>query len=88
MKKLMACGVLSLFPLFACMQTSEDEPAPPPESTVEQLVTTCCIDYSCPDPDFSTTGCRTGAGPTIREAYDACNAACDVQCQSSGLYCE
>ena len=86
MKNLIVFGVFALVPLFACMDASEDEPAP--ESSVEQAVTTCCIDYTCPDPDFSTTGCKTGAGPTIRQAYDACNAACDVQCQSSGLYCE
>jgi hypothetical protein len=89
MKKLMICGVFSLLPLFACMQASEDEPAPPPEeSEVEQSISACCIDYTCPDPDYITTGCRTGAGPTIRQAYDECNAACPVQCQSSGLYCQ
>lgn len=90
MNKLMACGVLSLFPLFACMEASEDEPAPETESSVEQQSATsvCCIDYYCPDPDFETTGCRTGAGPSINEAYHACNDVCDVQCQPSGLYCQ
>jgi hypothetical protein len=90
MKKLMACGLLSLFPLFACLDTPEDVPAPDRESSVEQESSTsvCCIDYFCPDPDYMTTGCKTGAGPTIREAYLECNAACDVQCQPSGLYCQ
>ena len=73
------------------------DPSPEPEIAAEPATSdgetsavlgSCCIDYTCPSPDFSTTGCKTGSGPRIREAYDACNAACSVQCASSGLYCE
>ena len=47
----------------------------------------CCIDYTCPSPDFDTTGCKVGAGPSIREAFETCAAYCSVSCTSSGLYC-
>jgi hypothetical protein len=97
MKKLMLCGALSLIGMFACAEPLPEAPDPAPETAVEpapgdeaagSLVGSCCIDYTCPSPDFETTGCKTGSGPSIREAYEACNAVCPVPCASSGLYCD
>ncbi|HWO24194.1 MAG TPA: hypothetical protein VNO30_35870, partial [Kofleriaceae bacterium] len=62
-------------------ELTADVPAP-------STLSICCIDYTCPSPDFTTTGCKTGAGPSIREAFDACNDFCSATCASSGLYCE
>jgi hypothetical protein len=98
MRKIILCGLLSAISLFACVESKEpaSEPAPQSEPAAEptpsdgeaSLAGGCCIDYTCPSPDFITTGCKVGAGPTIREAYEECNAACPVTCASSGLYCD
>jgi hypothetical protein len=95
MRKLLICCALSMVGLFACVEGREAEPDPTSHGdelggeVVEQSVAGgCCIDFTCPSPDFTTTGCKTGAGPRIREASDACNASCPTQCASSGLYCE
>lgn len=88
MKKLMLCGALSLIGLFACVESREAEPESDPvsESTTESELSLCCIDFTCVPTGFETTGCKTGV-PSIAQAYQQCNVACDVQCTSSGLYC-
>jgi hypothetical protein len=92
MKKLLLCGLVSSIALFACVGGKEDEPDPGDEELGEvESALTCCIDFTCPGPepyDFTTTGCRTGAGPTIAGARDECEAGCPVMCASSGLYCQ
>jgi hypothetical protein len=95
MRKLILCSALSLIGLFAGVASSQSDPSPEAtakpatsDSDTSSGVGLCCIEYTCPSPDFSTEGCKSGSGPSIREAYDACNNACNVQCASSGLYCE
>src|SRR5262245_12153480 len=47
----------------------------------------CCITYTCPLDGFETVGCKSGMS-TIGGAYVACDRACDVACESSGLECK
>jgi hypothetical protein len=63
-------------------ELSHDE-LPTDEAMVGSL---CCITYTCPLTGFETVGCKSGMS-TIDAAYMACDRACDVSCQSSGLEC-
>jgi hypothetical protein len=90
------CGVLSMIGLFGCAASGGPDRGPASEAAVETVVSEdaselaggCCIDYYCGSLDVWWTGCKLGAGPSIREALDACNAACPELCASGGMYCD
>lgn len=96
MRAFLLWSALSLMGLAACVEARESAPTPAPTEEPEaveaepeaELVGNCCIDYTCAANGYSTTGCKTGSGPSIREAFEECRDACPGGCTSSGLYCQ